>query len=731
VIGGARGFAGPVTLSRMLLPRAFVLLALLTACSASLPAPRETRSFTEAPQPSVGAPNTGRAFEIADIYRLAAPSAPALSPDGTRVAFGVRRTNLEAGSSWSELWIADRNGSDARALTSLKKNDTGPQFTPDGTALYFTSNRDGSSQIWKLSLVGGDARQLTKFAPGLSDPVMSPDGRWIAAATELFPECGIEPECHERIRKGLEEGKTKVRAADELLYRHWTSWHQGKRSAVVLIDAASGAVVRALTPLDRDAPTFQLGGGRGFTFSPDSTELCFVQNRDAKQAESTNADLWIVPVSGGEARCVTGENDGWDGAPLYSPDGRWIAYVSQATPAYEADLRRLTLFDRRSAEVRHLTERGGFDDWVDDFRWSADSQRIVFQADVRGRTPLYEIAVEGGSPRELLVHGTLGGFELAADGGLVYAARTVGEPAELYAHDARAAEPRKLTQLNRAVAAEVDIRPASEFRVEGEGDYEIHGFLVTPHGFDPQKKYPLILNVHGGPQSQWTDGFRGDWQVYPGKGYVVAFCNPTGSTGYGQDYCDAIRGDWGGRVYRDLMRVTDALASLDYVDAKRMGLMGWSYGGYMSMWVEGQTDRFAANAAMMGLFDLRAFHGSTEELWFPEHDMRGTPWTSGDYEKWSPCNYVPNFKTPALVIAGELDYRCPYTQSLAYFTALQKQGVPSRLVILPEAGHWPAWHEMAVYYNEHLAFFHEHLGGEKAPWNVKDHARNLLFEKKP
>jgi dipeptidyl aminopeptidase/acylaminoacyl peptidase len=293
------------------------------------------------------------------------------------------------------------------------------------------------------------------------------------------------------------------------------------------------------------------------------------------------------------------------------------------------------------------------------------------------------------------------------------------------------AKPERLTKFNEAVGDEVDIRPAEEMWLPGDGDTKIHCFVVKPHGFDPAKKYPLILNVHGGPQSQWADSFRGDWQVYPGKGYVVAFCNPAGSTGYGQAFTDAITGDWGGRVYRDLMKVTDALVALPYVDPKRVGAMGWSYGGYMMMWMQGHTDRFKCLASMMGVYHLDAMYGSTEELWFPEHDLKGPPWTSPEYDKWSPSKFVKDFKTPSLVVTGEKDYRVPYTQSLDYYTCLRKMGVPARLVVFPDAGHWPSWHEMAFYYDVHLDFFHQWLGGEPAPWDVTDFANNLAFKKKP
>ncbi|MBM4063643.1 MAG: S9 family peptidase, partial [Planctomycetes bacterium] len=611
--------------------------------------------------------------------------------------------------------------------------DTDPCFSPDGRTLLFVSNRSGTSQLWTMPVDGGEPRQLTDFGPGVAAPLWSPDGAHVAVTSEIFPECGIDAEQNARIANGLEQGRTKVHVADGLLYRHWNSWADGRRTHVLLVDGRTGRIVKDLTPGDFDSPIFELGGGRGFTFSPDGKELCFSSNRGPKPAESTNSDLWLVPVDGevtaASARCITADNPGWDGDPLWSPDGRSIAFVSQATPGYESDLKRLAVWDRSTGKVRYLTARGGFDDWVNDMRWTVDSSALVFVADRRGRTPLFRIARDGGEPQLVLTHGTINGYELDGDE-VVFAARTVAAPAEIFRAPLGGGGERRLTAFNETLAAEVDFRPAEEIEVAGEGGTKIQCFVVKPHGFVPGKRYPLVLNVHGGPQSQWTDGFRGDWQVYPGKGYVVAFANPTGSTGCGQDFTDAIAGDYGGRVFRDLMAVTDALQKLDYVDRDRMGAMGWSFGGYMMMWFQGHTDRFRCIAAMMGIFDLPSFYGSTEELWYPEHDLGGTPWTSELYAKWSPSNSVARFRTPSLVITGERDYRCPYTQSLAYHTALQKQNVPSRLIVFPEAGHWPAWHEMAFYYNAHLDFFHRWLGGEPAPYDVIEHARNLAFTKK-
>jgi dipeptidyl aminopeptidase/acylaminoacyl peptidase len=654
-----------------------------------------------------------RAFDIPDVYGASPVSSPAVSPDGSQVAFCVRSYDVAAGSTWSEIWIVGVDGQGLRQLTSAKKFDSQVQFATDGKSLLFVSNRSGSSQLWTIALDGGEPRKLSDYAPGIDGPVLSPDGKWIAFSAEIWPDIdfdGASQAAHDHAR---EQGRLNVRMSDSLLYRHWTSWDEGKFAHVLLMDAKTGAVVRDLTPGRFDSPPFMLGGGRGFAFSPDGTSLVFMSNHERNQAHSTNSDLWSVALDGpASPHNLTDANAGWDGQPLFSPDGKSIAYISQAQAGNEADLKRLAVLDLGSSTVRYLTSREGFDQMIGDMRWSRDGRSIFFQAEVHGRSPIFRISAEGGAPSKLHEHGTIDAWELlGADDALVYTRRTVAEPAELFVR--KAAQPAtRLTQFNAAYEAQIDLRPAEELWVEGEDNTKIHVFLVKPHGFDPKQKYPLILNVHGGPQSQWADAFRGDWQVYPGKGYVVAFANPTGSTGYGQKYCDGIGKDWGGRVYRDLMRVSDDLAKLPYVDAQRMGAMGWSYGGYMMMWMQGHTERFKCQAAMMGLYDLRSFYGATEELWFPKQDFGGMPWNSAEYERWSPSNFVEAFKTPALVITGELDFRVPYTQSLQYFTALQERGVDSRLVVFPDAGHWPGWQEMLFYYAAHVDWFHKYLGGE-------------------
>ena len=668
-----------------------------------------------------------RAFTIEDLYRVKSISDVHVSPDGRSVIYALTTSDLPRAKRVSHIWMMNIDGGSPRQLTSDEKGESSPAFSPDGKWISYIGSKD--SQLYLMPVSGGEAKKLTNISTGVSDPLWSPDGKWIAFSSDVYPECGGDDLCNQKIADTWSKGPLKAHSADSLLYRHWTAWKDGTRTHIFLASASTGEA-KDITPGNYDSPSFQLGGPSQYDFSPDGKEFIFVSNHDKEAASSTNNDLWLISLADPKAqpRNITASNLAYDASPKYSPDGKYIAYRMQKQPGYEADLFRLAILDRASGASTVLTE--SFRNWVDEFQWSDDSNSIYFAAPVEGQTPIYRIDLASKAITRVLADKTLLGWELAG-ARLLYLRSSVGEPVELFAAritNGRATAGTRLTRINDSVASEVDIRSAETMWVEGAGGAKIHVFIVKPHGFDPGRKYPLILNVHGGPQSQWSDAFRGDWQVYPGAGYVVAFANPHGSTGYGQDFTAAISGDWAGKVYEDLMKVTDAVEKLPYVDRDRMGAMGWSYGGYMMMWFEGHTDRFKAIASMMGLYDTRSFYGATEELWFPEWDLKGQPWNSAQYEKWSPSSYVKNFKTPALVISGERDYRIPYTQSLQFFTALQKMNVPSRLIIYSNAGHWPSWYEMALYYTAHLEWFQKYLGGGPPPWSTEQFLRNAVFD---
>jgi dipeptidyl aminopeptidase/acylaminoacyl peptidase len=690
------------------------LALLIIACAANSPAQR-------------------RAFGLEDLYRIKNVSDVHVSPDGKSIVYVLTTSDLARARRTTQIWMMDAAGGQERRLSPEGTNAFSPRFSPDGRQIAFIMAKDGNANIFLVSAQGGggETKQVTNISTGVADQLWSPDGKWMAFSTDVYPECGGDDACNKRIAERLEKGALKGHIADDLLYRHWNAWKDGQRTHIYLVSVAGGEV-RDLTPGEFDSPAFSLGGPLQYDFSPDGTEFVYVSNHDKNPESSTNNDLWVISLTDAKAgpKNITAGNRAYDGSPKYSPDGRYIAYRTQREPGYESDLFRLALYDRRAGTSAVLTE--AFRNWVDEFEWMKDSKTIYFNASVEGVNPVYSLDVASKKITEIFRDRTIGDLNYAPDGrGLVYTVRSTGEPAEIYSTViGGVVNPRRLSHFNDDFMKEVDVRPAEMMWVTAGDGQKIQVFIVKPHDFDPAKKYPLILNVHGGPQQMWGDSFRGDWQVYPGAGYVVAFSNPRGSTGYGQDFTAQISGDMGGRVYDDLMKVTDALERLPYVDRNRMGAMGWSYGGYMMMWFEGHTTRFKALASMMGIYDWAALYGATEELWWPEWDLKGTPWTNAEgYAKWSPSSYVRNFKTPALVISGERDYRVPYTQSLQFFTALRKMNVPARLLIYSNAGHWPSWYEMMLYYTAHLEWFHQYLGGAPPPWSSQAFVRNAVFDR--
>jgi dipeptidyl aminopeptidase/acylaminoacyl peptidase len=628
-----------------------------------------------------------------DLMAMQRVSEPQISPDGRAVAYTVGTPDMESNRVARNIWvISTAAGSQPRQLTQ-SGHDTRPQWSPDGKKIAFLSSREGASQIYVMAAQGGNAKKITSLSTGADNEKWSPDGRLIAFTSTVYPDCADDA-CNHSRDEAAEKNKVKARAYDHLLYRHWTHWSDGKRSHLLVVAANGGSPRDVTARADYDVPPDERGDANDFSFSPDSKELCFTAVTDRPEAISTNGDLFVAPVDGGEPKRIT-TNPGFDGHPAYSPDGRLLAYHSQKTAEYESDRWRLMLYDR--AEGKHIELAESFDRSVDEIVWSADSKRIYFSAENEGKKPFYEIAATAGSaPREILKETFNEALSVSADGSVfAFLRSSLTMPAEIFTSHSDGSGAEQLSHHNAARLGALDMNPPESFWFEGAGGTRIHGMMIRPPHFEASKKYPVLLLIHGGPQGLWTDswGYRWNEELFAAPGYVAVMINPRGSTGYGQKFTDEITDDWGGKVYEDLMKGTDfVLAKYPFVDPSRVAAAGGSYGGYMIDWIATHTGRFKTLISHAGVYDKPGMYGATEELWFEEHDMAGMPWTNPEsYHKWSPSTYagdLSKYKTPTLVICGELDYRVPYTQSLEFFTALQRQNVPSKLIVYPDEGHW-------------------------------------------
>ncbi|MGE5414118.1 MAG: prolyl oligopeptidase family serine peptidase [Syntrophomonadaceae bacterium] len=660
------------------------------------------------------AAGTGRPLRFEEMAKFSRVGHLSVSPDGRQVAFGVATPDVAANTSWGAVWIVPAAGGEPRRVTAGDHHDGDPKFSPDGRRLAFVSDRNGGSQIWVLDLAGGDPAAATSFPTDVSDYTWSPDGKWFLISSDVYPECA-DTACLARVRKERADAKVRGRVAERLLFRHWDTWKDGTRTHIWRVPVSPGGGEPAdLTPGDHDAPPFHVGGGVNWDVSPDGKELVYASNPDEDEALSTNSDLYAVPLSGGAPRDLTAANRADDGNPRFSPDGKWIAYRAQSRPGFEADRFRLMVLDRSTGASRSLTD--GLDLWVDDFRWTPDSRALVFAAQGRGRSILYRVAVAGGPPVPFWTGGTVADFEVSGHR-VVFAASTLRRPTELWTVGLEGATPGALTHVNDTRLSEIAMGEVSERFTDAADGVKLHAWVIQPPFFDPSKKYPAVFFIHGGPQGAWVDGWSTRWnpEVWAAYGYVVYAANPRGSTGFGQDFVDAISGDWGGKVYDDLMRQADDLEALPYVDRTRIGAAGASYGGYMVDWIAGHTRRFAALVSHDGTFDLVSANLETEELWFPKWEFKGWPWNSDLYRKWNPLESAGNFKTPMLVVTSERDYRVPFGQGLQLFTALQVQGVPSKLLTFPDEGHWvlkPG--NSCLWHNTVMDWLHRWLGGAEA-----------------
>jgi dipeptidyl aminopeptidase/acylaminoacyl peptidase len=669
-------------------------------------------------------------FTVHDLLAMERLSDHQVSPDGRRVAFVVRTTDLEADRGQTDLWLLDldaagRAAGEPRRLTTARAGESSPRWSPDGRSLFFLSSRSGSSQVWRLPLAGGEAVQVTDLPLDVGNLLVAPDGRRLAFSHEVFVDCDTLACTADRLAE-REAAKTSGMVIDQLLYRHWDTWRDGRRSHLFTLalddsGAAAGEPVDVSRGLVADVPSMPFGGVEEIAFSPDGRTLVFAA-RDAgrEEAWSTNFDLFSVAADGsGERVRLTAANAAWDSSPVFSPDGRTLAYLAMERPGFEADRWRIRLRDVASGETRALA-----DDWdrsPGGLVFSPDGATLWATASNVGQTSLFAIDVARGAVREVVREGHVRGPAIAAASAagagssgraagyrVVFGLDTLTSPVDLYSVAADGSDVARLTEINRERVAAVRFGEAEQLSFAGANGDTVYAWLVKPVDFQAGRKYPLAFLIHGGPQGSFGNDFHYRWnpQTYAGAGYAALMIDFHGSVGYGQGFTDAIRGDWGGAPLEDLQKgLAAALERYPWIDGDRACALGASYGGYMVNWIAGRwPDRFDCLVNHDGLFDNRMMYYTTEELWFVEWEHGGPYFENPEgHERHNPANHVAEWQTPMLVIHGGLDFRVPETQSFATFTALQRRGVPSKLLYFPDENHWvlkPSnsvlWHETVL-----------------------------------
>lgn len=689
-------------------------------------------------------PSQKHPFTFEDMMKLKRVGAPVPSPDGKWVVFDCIDVDLEANTRISHLWIVPASGGESRRLNPTPNHEERPRFSPDGKRLIWTSKANDPTQIWICDFDSGNAgalvgkpHQLTNISTGADGGIWSPDGKNIVFVSAVYPDCKDDA-CNKQRDEELKKSKVKAKIFSRLFYRHWSAFTEFKRSHLFVQSVGapvSGAgngtaagtattTARDLTPGDHDVPPFSLGGQDMYAISPDSREVAYTSNIDEVEATSTNNEIFVVSMAV-ESAVPSGKSPdalrtahatpkkistspGADTTPLYSPDGKYLAWRSQARAGFEADRWRLLVQDRESGQTRDLMEK--FDRSLGSFAWAPTASAICFAAEDHGEAPIYSVALKSDQPAEIArLHAD--DLTFGANGALYFTRMSIAAPNEIWRlvftdpalsnlmqeladtlmtkHDV----PISVTHMNDALLSQIEMQPLESFTFKGANDEEVQGFVVKPPGFDPNKKYPLKFLIHGGPQGAWGNSWTYRWnaELFAASGnYVVVMINFHGSTGYGQKFTDSISGDWGGKPYVDLMKGLDYVEkTYPFIDKNREAALGASYGGYMANWILGHTNRFKCIVSHDGMFNTESAYGTTEELWFPEWEFKGPPWLDREqYRKFSPHLFADKFKTPTLVVHGQNDYRLDVSEGFQLFTTLQRLKIPSKFLYFPDEGHW-------------------------------------------
>lgn len=629
-----------------------------------------------------------RAITVDDYLSLTGVGDPQLSPDGKWVAYTRTTISLEQNRGISRIWLAEVATGQTHELSQGVGSDRAPRWSPDGHTLAFLSGREEGPQIWITPAAGWTPKRVSRLPDGVGEYYWRPGGNGFLAVSD------VKWPADQEIDRRNGAYPTDAKLWTGLMYRHFDEWRVGQRQHLFAVDLASGAGTD-LTPVDRDVPTIATSGDGDVAISPEGKEIAVAFHPDSTVADNTNVDVFVLAPDGSGTHPVTAANLGADNTPRFSPDGKWLAYLSMARPGFEADRLRLMLLPRNNGVTVSGPPTEATVTWtlsISSYVWCPDSKCVYAVVEERGRENVYRIDIS--TFRRSLVVGGSGvntNLTVSADGKtLAWLHQTATAPGEVWVSG------KALTHVNDAALAQLDLRPLEPFGFVGALGDSVFGYVVKPPGFDPAKKYPLVYLIHGGPQGAWDDNWHARWnyQIFASRGYVVAAVNFHGSTGYGQAFTDAISRHWGDTPYEDLMKGVDAVARLPYVDSTRMGAAGASYGGYMIYWMAGHTDRFKVLVDHDGVFNPASMFGSTEELWFPLWEFGGSPYRGAAndardlYERWSPLNFVAQWKTPMLIIHSQHDFRLDLSEGLQAFTALKLRGVPAKFLYFPAETHF-------------------------------------------
>lgn len=629
-----------------------------------------------------------------------------LSPDGKTILMTISTPNIKENTTRSDLYAISIDGKDFRRLTNCGEHNYSGCFSPGSDKIAFISDRDGAPQIYVMNLDGGDPVKKTDMENGVACLEWSPDGKFFTFVSDV------------KLDRTIQEREPDLDKVDALIYknlpaRHWDTWIDEEYRHLFVMEVDGGEPIDLMENEKFDAPLKPFGGREQIAWSPNSTEIAYTSKKVDDFVTSTNSAIYVAPAYGGKSLDVTKDLPGFDFDPIYSPDGRYIAFLSQERAGYESDRIRLMLYNRSSSRITELSSK--IDQWVSRPVWGPKSRYIYFNAGAGdGTQQIYRIDTKGDF--KILTEGAYNfgdrGIQVTPDGEkLIVSRRNYNRPTELFIMDSDGGDLKQITSVNDEAFANIDEAKIEARTVKSTDGKDVHCWVVYPPNFDPTKKYPLITYCQGGPQQAVSQYWSYGWNflTMASKGYVIVAPNRRGCPGFGQEWVDAINKDYGGAPMQDIMSATKALAAEPFIDNNRLAAIGGSAGGYAVFWLAGNHEGlYKAFVSHCGMFNMVSKYGSTEELWFPNWDNGGPYWiprNAAFYKKNSPHEYVNNWNTPILIITGEKDFRVPYTQSLEAFTAAQEKGVPSELLYFPNENHWVLHpQEKILWYREFFRF---------------------------